>query len=269
MKPISTFLLVVCLITTVLVAVTALSRGVPFDQVLFWSGVALSFLWAWVLLTLPWDLHFKAREVLASMRAMWRDLQVAHATNPDAPSSSGPSNEDFAYATTVQTRTLILSIALHVVSATIALVIAMATGSWIGYCFAGFFLLGCLVRPSIAVFQQIRRRLEGLASRALYPQDSVLTLLKQLRDQSMSIASLERQARDSVDKDTKLAEDIVRNYESLNKAMSTLRQQQTDLGTKVQEGLLKFERQLMEGDSGKELLTGIRALLAMIRATPL
>jgi hypothetical protein len=58
--------------------------------------------------------------------------------------------EQLAFAEKVKRWTLVTSLGVHVISAAVALAIAAFTDAPLGYPFAGFYLLSCLVRPATA-----------------------------------------------------------------------------------------------------------------------
>lgn len=275
MRPVSTFLLVLCFLAAIIIAAASLKQGVPLDQVLLWMGTLLACLWGWVLLTLPWDLHFKAREILASMGAMYDARGEQQRTDPGAEPLPVPSTTDFHFAATTKRRTLAISIGLHLVSSTAALIVALRMDSVLAYAFAGFFLLGCLVRPGIAVFQQIRRRLEKLEVSGRFPQENVQTLLLMYRAQTKTIAELERDVRCQNVELGSLKQkftDFERGYKDQLAASTRLREQDAQDAQRAQDErfrrlldeVQKIERGLSQGNEAQDIMRGMQALVALV-----
>jgi hypothetical protein len=218
-------------------AVAAWSDVSP-ETLLTWGAGGAALIWLIVLVTLPWNLHFRAREVLAEMRrSRAAGLEV--------------KDEQLAFAEKVKRWTLWGSLAVHVVSAAVALALALWTGNDLGYPFAGFYLLSCLVRPATAALQQVRRRLEALAEDTRYPRDDVLKMREQVRRHDAAVEQLEAAL-------TALREEHAQLAASSEK-------QRLELEQKIAALTRKFEESLDRLTDNRELIGGIKAFLRMIR----
>ena len=216
----------------------AMWTGVPAQTLITWGAGGAALLWLIVLVTLPWNLHLRAREVLAEMR---RSREVGIRV----------TDEQLAFAEKVKRWTLFTSLGIHVLSAAVALVIARFADAPLGYPFAGFYLLSCVVRPASAAMQQLRRRLETIAADTRYPRDDVLKLRAQVEAHEVAV---------------ELYKERLRELDVHNEALTTqLERQRLDLEQRMTALTRKFEESLDRLTDNRELIGGIKAFLRMIR----
>ena len=216
----------------------ALWQGVAPALLLTWAAGGAALLWLIVLVTLPWNLHLRAREVLA-------DLQRSRAAG------IAVTGDQLAYAARVKRWTLVTSLAIHLLSAVVALLLAVFGGQALGYPFAGFYLLSSLVRPASAAIQQVRRRLESIADDARFPRDDVL----KLRGQVAAHEEATRRLTDDLDALRRQHEALA----ALNEA------QRAAFDQKLLALTRKFEESLERLTDNRELIAGIKAFLRMVR----
>ncbi|MCY1057656.1 hypothetical protein [Nannocystis sp. SCPEA4] len=216
----------------------AVWSGVPPGTLLTWGAAGAAMIWLVVLITLPWNLHFRAREVLAEMRRS-RDAGIK------------VTDEQIAFAERVKRWTLMTSLTIHIVSAGVALAIALLTDSDLGYPFAGFYLLSCLVRPAMASIQQVRRRLEALAEDTRYPRDDVMKLRGQVANHEVAVDKLE--------------EELKKLREEHDQLTTRTDRQRVELEQKIGALARKFEDSLDRLTDNREIIAGIKAFLRMIR----
>lgn len=213
-------------------------QGVAPETLILWGAGGAALIWLVVLVTLPWNLHFRAREVLAEMRR-------------SAEAGIRVTDEQVAFAEKVKRWTLVTSLGIHVISAIVALLLAVFADQKLGYPFAGFYLLSCLVRPAAASIRQVRRRLEHIAEDTRYPRDDVMKLRGQVEAHEAAVKQH--------------AEEI----EALRKANAALEEQvgkqRTELELKVGALARKFEESLDRLTDNRELISGIKAFLRMIQ----
>lgn len=214
-------------------------RGIPPETLLTWGVGGAALLWLVVLVTLPWNLHFRAREVLGELRR-------------SADAGIRVTDEQLAFAEKVKRWTLATSLATHALSAAVALALALFGGQSLGYPFAGFYLLSCLVRPTTAAIQQVRRRLERIAEDTRFPREDVLKLRGQ-------VAAHEEGVKRLTDE---LAE-LRKQHEAL--AVQADRQR-VELEQKIGALARKFEESLDRLTDNRELISGIKAFLRMVRS---
>lgn len=216
----------------------AVWSDVPPGTLLTWGAGGAAMLWLVVLVTLPWNLHFRAREVLAEMRRS-REAGIK------------VTDEQVGFAERVKRWTLMTSLAIHLVSAGVALAVALLADADLGYPFAGFYLLSCLVRPMMASIQQVRRRLETLAEDTRYPRDDVMKLRGQVERHEVAVERLE---------------DALKTLREEHDALATRAdRQRVELEQKIAALARKFEESLDRLTDNRELISGIKAFLRMIR----
>lgn len=213
-------------------------RGVPPETLLTWGAGGAALLWLIVLVTLPWNLHFRAREVLAEMRR-----SQAAGINVTA--------EQLAFAEKVKRWTLFTSLTIHFVSAGVALLIAVFTGARLGYPFAGFYLLSSLVRPATASMQQVRRRLEHIAEDTRFPREDVMKLRGQVEAHEQAVKELR--------------ELLTALRSEHDAAVLRADKQRGELDLKIAALARKFEESLDRLTDNRELISGIKAFLRMVR----
>lgn len=216
----------------------ALWTGVAPQTLLTWGAGGAALLWLIVLVTLPWNLHFRAREVLGELR---RSQAAGIAVTA----------EQLAFAEKVRRWTLVASLGVHLLSAAVALALAAWAEAPLGYPFAGFYLLSCLVRPASAAIVQLRRRLEVIAAETRFPRDDVLKLRGQVEAHE---AATRRH-------DEALAE-LSARHEAL---LAQSERQRLELEQRLAALARKFEDSLERLTDNRELIAGIKAFLRMIR----
>ncbi len=235
MKGFGVFMLVLAYAAALAVAMW---RDVPPETLLTWGAGGAALVWLIVLVTLPWNLHFHAREVLTEMhRSKAAGIKV--------------TDEQFAFAERVKKMTLITSLGVHVLSAGVSLAVAVFADQKLGYPLAGFYLLSCVVRPATAAVQQVKRRLSALAEETRYPRDDVMKLRGQVE---RSVADIER------------IDEIIKDMREKHDAHVALTEKQRlELEGKIAALTRKFEESLDRLTDNRELISGIKAFLRMIR----
>lgn len=232
------FGLVVLILGYLAALLVAMWSGVPAQTLILWGAGGAALIWLILLVTLPWNLHFQAREVLAEMR---RSKEAGIKV----------TDEQFAYAERVKRWTLFTSLGTHVLSAAVALAVAVFADQALGYPFAGFYLLSCLVRPATAAVAQVRRRLATIAEDTRYPRDDVMKLRGQV---DRSVADIER------------IDELIKEMQKQHEALATASEKnRVELEGKVAALTRKFEESLDRLTDNRELIAGIKAFLRMIR----
>ncbi|MBW4647291.1 MAG: hypothetical protein KME06_01120 [Kastovskya adunca ATA6-11-RM4] len=137
--------------------------NVSAGQFIDWAIAAASFSWLLVIVTIPWNIHFEAREVLAEA-SVSDEKGIALDT------------QQLDYVKTVSRRSLLIAIALHLLSA-IALYSLAATGiSVVGYVSSGAALLLTVLRPIVRAYQYLAARLAMIRQEFNYPREDVVEL---------------------------------------------------------------------------------------------
>ncbi|MFI6867898.1 hypothetical protein [Nocardia sp. NPDC050406] len=123
----------------------------------------VAFFWLLVVVTVPWNLYFAARQ--AEHR-----LEAAGARDISVPAARAAEVHGLAR------RLLRMAVGAHVFSAAVAAGVALATGYTIGYYVAGFFLISIVLRPAGAYFVYLRSRIATISRDIAYPPDDVVEL---------------------------------------------------------------------------------------------
>ncbi|MFD0317562.1 hypothetical protein [Streptomyces flavalbus] len=225
--------------------VVAHAAGAP-PEVVFAAGAGvLSLLWLLLLLTLPWNLYFRAHAVLA---------EIAVSREKGIVVSEARDDEAARIARTM----LRAAVAGHVLTAGLVLAVTWATGEFTGYWFAAFFLLSTFFRPAGAYFGQLRQRLGTLLKDVTHPRDDVVELRSRLGRAEHGTRVLEEKAEEQY---RALAE-LRRTVDAL--ALSThQRAEETD--RKVVALGREFEATVNRLTDNRELIAGVKAFLRLLR----
>ncbi|AUT03007.1 hypothetical protein CLI64_22805 [Nostoc sp. CENA543] len=169
-----------------IVAVVLLAFGVlqwlhiPSGNFLDWVIGGASFWWLLVIVTVPWNIHFQAKEVLA---------EAAQSIDKQIPVDEKQVN----YVTTLAKRSLWLALALHLLSA-IGLYTLAATGiSAVGYISSGAALLLTILRPAIRAYEYLYARLTMISQEWKYPREDIVELRQRFDALEQKIEVLENQ----------------------------------------------------------------------------
>ena len=232
------------------------------------GGVALA--WLIVLVTVPWNLYFSARRVAG-------EIKVSRERGIAVP----PSHE--AEAGRIARRMLWFALGAHIGTAAAAAVIAVISGAKVGYYFAGFFLLSAAARPAAAYLAHVRHRINTLTRETTHPRDDVASLkhrtdqmagsVKELRGEVSGVADGLRRAEAALAGDIAHARDVltadlarVQDAQAADRAAARTRDD--DLGRRIDEMVRRIEATLDGISDHQELITGIRALVRMIKPDP-
>jgi molybdopterin converting factor small subunit len=235
-------------------------------EVLWTVGAAFAALtWAAVLVTVPWNLYFGARRVVADQNR--RDIEAR------------PEQKEEARR--IARGMLRFAIGGHLGTAAVAAAVAYVSGEVVGYYLAGFFLLSTLMRPASAYFAHLRQRIGALEREAAFPRDDVLTLKARVAALEGDLAALREQADErlmGVDDDlrraaadlthlrTRLAEDLKRLESTQASDRAAARGGDDELRRTIDRMVRRVDATLDGVSDHQELLTGLRALVRMIRS---
>jgi hypothetical protein len=215
--------------------------GVPLSALLAVGGGVAALMWTVVLVTVPWNLYFEARQVLRQIAAA-RERGIAVPESRDRE------------AQLIARRMRWFAIGGHVGTALATAVFAWVSGNLVGYWLAAFYLISTAVRPAAAFFKHLRQRLWMLRVDSSFPPDDVETLRMRLGAMESELGSL----RTGFDQGrTAVAEELGR-----------LRVQASAERDRIEQMARRIESALDGMSDHQELLTGIRALVRMIRAEP-
>lgn len=226
-------------VTLVLIAHIRLS------VVLSLGAGALCLLWLVLLLTVPWNLYFQARHILHELpESRERGLAIP----------AGREEE----ARRIAVRLRRMAVGAHLLSAALMTVVGYFSGDVVGYWFAGFYLVGTLLRPAQAYFAHMRGQLAGMLRETRFPREDVLAFTHRLtlvedRAKSLSRADLELGARVHETG----AQSSVRD-KALDARIHSLERRFESLGR-------RFEETVSELTDNHEVIDGIKAFLRLLR----
>ncbi|MFD9542973.1 hypothetical protein [Streptomyces sp. NPDC060022] len=226
--------------------VLAYTSGMSLSLLLGAAAGVLSLLWLLLLLTVPWNLYFRARAVLA-------EIGISRGKGLDVPEARD------AEAARIARMMLRVAVGGHVLTAALVVAVTVATGAVTGYWFAGFFLLSTVFRPAGAYFGQLRRRLGTLIEDVTFPRDDVLELRKQVEQVQSGTRILEEKAEEQY------------------RALAALRGTVDALGVSVYERAdaadrkiaalaREFEATVNRLTDNQEIITGLKAFLRLLRS---
>ena len=138
------------------------------------------FEWLLVIVTVPWNVHFQAKEVLAEgAQSAEKGILV--------------DEKQLEYVTVLAKRSVFAAIALHLLSA-VGLYTLAATGiSAVGYVSSGAALLLTALRPAISAYEYLYARLTMIRQEWTYPREDILELRHRVDSMEVTLKRLEEQ----------------------------------------------------------------------------
>lgn len=151
---------------------------IPAGTLIDWVIGIAAFWWLTGITTIPWNMHFAAKEVLL-----------------DAKTSSDKgikvNTTDVAYAQKLSKRFLWIAIALHIISAVVLYLLAFFNVTAVGY-LASIASIGLtFVRPLSRLYDYIVHRLQIIRHEMQYPRDDVHELSTKLNSIFNTVRDLE------------------------------------------------------------------------------
>jgi hypothetical protein len=227
--------------------VAAYASGMSLSLLLGAAAGVLSLLWLLLLLTVPWNLYFRAHTVLA-------EIEVSRGKGLAVPEARD------AEATRIARMMLRVALAGHLLTAALALAVTVATGAMTGYWFAGFFLLSTVFRPAGAYFGQLRRRLGTLLKDVTFPRDDVLELRKQVDLLQDGATALGKRTQDQEQALSELRDTVASLTDSVH-----ARADETD--RRIAALAREFEATVNRLTDNQEIIAGLKAFLRLLRTT--
>lgn len=251
-----------------LIALIASYVKVPGRTLLDVGLGAVSLYWLLIITTVPWNLYFRARQVR-------HEISVSRQRGISVP--DGREDEVRRW----ERRLRWLAVAGHVFSAAVVAGVTWASGHVLGYYFAAFYLLSCAIRPVGAYLGYVRARIASLLKETKYPRDDVIELTTKLETLTAEVEALRTHsalAEEQTLRDLDSVRDAVRGAETrlrtdVQAAREAADADRTALRTRVEQAehrvaaLVRHFDQAVDGlTDQRELLTGIRAFVRLVRA---
>ena len=139
-------------------------------------GIA-SFWWLLVIITIPWNIYFDARETLIEAKvSQEKELEI--------------DLQQLNYVQKVARWSLIGAIALHLISALALYLLAMTGISNVGYVSSGLTLLLTILRPATRGYQYLTARLLTIKKEVKYPREDVIELSIKVKTLETAVENL-------------------------------------------------------------------------------
>jgi len=157
---------------------------IPAGNLLDWVIGGASFWWLLAIVTVPWNIFFQAKEVLAEAElSAEKGMQI--------------DDKQTRYAQSIAQRSLLIAIALHLASAIGLYWLAAADISKIGYISSGAALMLTALRPAVRTYQYLATRLAMIRQEFTYPRDDVYELRQRFTEMEHKV----QQLRDKLDEE--------------------------------------------------------------------
>ena len=237
--------------------------GVPLATLLAIGAGGVALAWLIVLVTVPWNLYFAARQVVADM-AVSRERGITVRAAQEAEAGR------------LARRMLWLALGAHIGTAAVVAVLTYFSGATVGYYFAGFYLLSTAIRPAVAYVAHVRDRIKVLTRESTYPRDDVASLKRRVDLATKAVGELREELRrtgstlagDIAHARQLLTTDLARVQDEQAADRTAARDRDDDLGRRIDQMVRRIEATLDGISDHQELLTGLRALVRMIKPDP-
>jgi hypothetical protein len=246
-----TLLVLWALSATVAALYLGLGGTLSLDQAVDAAAALIAAGSLWAVVRIPWDLYFRARHVVATQRD-----GAARAIDVRA--------EERAESVALARRLLAFAVGLHLLGATACAGLALATDGVVGWVGAVAFVLTLGLRPAGAMVTHVRARLDVLQTRAQLPTVDAASLGARLTDAEQSLQRLQH----ALDHDEHGLSALHQRQQLAEASHArALAQQAARHQAELDRLGLEMQRALERLTTDQEVLSGLRAFLAMVRAT--
>jgi len=188
MKSIAWFVTTGIILVLILFGVYSLV-GVPVGTFMDWLISILGLMWLFLIVTVPWNAHFHAREILDEAEISKRKNILVIESSLD-------------FARRVAKRSLWVAVGLHLVSAVGLYILAVSNVSVVGYVGSILAVLLALLRPSVRMYEYLQTRLASIREEFRYPRQDINELLDDIQNIKTSLGSLETLLSTDPDQDS-------------------------------------------------------------------
>ncbi len=128
-----------------------------------WLTATAIFVWLVIVVTVPWNIYFRAREVLNEAEiSQEKGIRV--------------DSRQLDFVKVWVKRSLVIAIGLHILSAVVLYLLALNGVGAIGYWGALAALLLTVLRPVLRAYQYLTTRLSQITEQVKYPREDVIAL---------------------------------------------------------------------------------------------
>ncbi|MYW03788.1 hypothetical protein [Streptomyces sp. SID3343] len=231
--------------TAILGVVLYFVSDVSLANLLSLGAGALCLFWLIVVLTVPWTLYFRARQLIREIHtSRGKGIAVSAEREPEARR--------------IAQRLLWGALGAHLVSAVVIAVITWVSGGVVGYYFAGFYLLSTLFRPSQAYLAHLSLRLKSMLREVTHPRDDVLALIDRVTALEDKVSVLEIRTVELTETTEELKIAVASNA-----AAASDRDHASD--RKIEALGRRFEDTISQLTDNQEVISGIKAFLRLLR----
>jgi hypothetical protein len=151
---------------------------IPTGSFLDWVIAVAIFEWLLAIVTIPWNIHFEAKEVIA---------EATESTEKGIKIDQKQVN----YARIIAKRSLFIAITLHLISAIGFYTLAVLGISAIGYLGSVAALLLTILRPAVRAYQYLAARLTMIRQQVKYPREDILELRSRFTQLEATVQRIE------------------------------------------------------------------------------
>ena len=152
---------------------------IPAGNLIDWLIGVASFYWLLAIVTIPWNVHFDAQEVIAEA-AISQDKNIAIDT------------KQINYVQKVAKWSVVIAISLHFISAAVLYLLAFLGISTVGYITSIAALLLTFLRPAIRAYQYLASRLSMIRQQIKYPREDVVELRGRVKNNELKVTQLQQ-----------------------------------------------------------------------------
>lgn len=151
---------------------------IPAGSIIDWVIAVAIFEWLLVIVTVPWNIHFEAKAVLDEAAV-------------SAEKGIRVDKKQVEYANVVAKRSLIVAIALHLLSAAGLYALAATGITAVGYLSSGAALLLTALRPAVRTYEYLAARLSMIRQELTYPREDIWELRNRFSTLEETVKRLE------------------------------------------------------------------------------
>ena len=151
---------------------------IPAGSIMDWVIAVAIFEWLLVIVTVPWNIHFDAKAVLDEAAV-------------SAEKGIRVDKKQVEYAKVVAKRSLIVAIALHLLSAAGLYALAATGITAVGYLSSGAALLLTALRPAVRTYEYLAARLSMIRQELTYPREDIWELRNRFSTLEETVKRLE------------------------------------------------------------------------------
>ncbi len=223
--------------------------NIPAGNIVDWLIGIGSFYWLLAIVTIPWNIYFDAREVIAEGAiSLEKGIPV--------------DDKQLKYAQKVSVFSLIIAICLHVLSSIGLYLLAYYQITVIGYIGSVAALLFTVLRPSIRAYQYLANRLSNIRKQIKYPREDILELRNRVRRLEQKITKWHEEDQRQKTNQKQEEEQIRKNLANLR---ATFEQFQATNQVQHQELSKEAQNAISQLTEDSQFLGNVREIIRFIK----